>query len=221
MTRVKENGYLPHYSRGEELFNAISHGIGTALACAGFGVLVSLAAVYGDAWAVSSSVVYCVSLLVLYLASTLYHACPGRRAKGVLQVLDHCSIFLLIAGTYTPYTLITLRGPLGWGLFALVWAAAIVGIVLNAVDVKKYSRASLACYLAMGWVVVAAIRPLVRNLAPGGLILLVLGGLAYTGGVVFYASKRPYMHAVWHLFVLAGSIFHYFSILLYVVPCTF
>lgn len=221
MTKVKENGYLPRYSRGEELCNAISHGVGTALACAGLGVLVYLAARYGDAWAVSSAAVYCASLITLYLASTLYHAFPRGRVKGVLQVLDHCSIFLLIAGTYTPYTLITLRGPLGWGLFGLVWGAAIVGIVLNAVDMKRFSRASMVCYLAMGWVVVAAIRPLVRSLAPGGLALLVLGGLAYTGGVAFYAKKGPYFHAVWHLFVLAGSVLHYFSILLYVVPSTF
>lgn len=221
MAMTKKAGMLPQYSRGEEIFNAVSHGVGAALACAGFGVLVALAAFYGDAWAVSSSVVYGVSLLALYLASTLYHACRGGRAKAVLRVLDHCSIFLLIAGTYTPYTLVTLRGPLGWRLFGLVWAAAIVGIALNIVDMKKYSKASMACYLAMGWVVITAIRPLVQNLAPGGLALLVLGGLAYTGGVAFYVSKRPYMHAVWHLFVLAGSVLHYFSILLYVVPSTF
>ena len=169
----------------------------------------------------SSSIVYSFSLFALYLASTLYHACPNRRVKGVLQVLDHCSIFLLIAGTYTPYTLITLRGAFGWTLFAVVWGAAIVGVVLNAIDVQKYSRVSMVCYVAMGWVVVLAIRPLMASLAWNGLVLLALGGVFYTVGIVFYVIRRSYMHSIWHLFVLAGSVCHYLSILLYVIPTTF
>lgn len=219
MDKAKE--YLPHYTLGEEIFNSVSHGVGVALACVGFGILIVLSALYGDAWAVSSSIVYSFSLFALYLASTLYHACPNRRVKGVLQVLDHCSIFLLIAGTYTPYTLITLRGALGWSLFGVVWGAAIVGVVLNAIDVRKYSRISLACYVAMGWVVVLAIRPLMASLAWNGLVLLALGGVFYTVGIVFYVIRRSYMHSIWHLFVLAGSVCHYLSILLYVIPTTF
>lgn len=219
MDKAKE--YLPHYTLGEEIFNSVSHGVGVALACVGFGILIVLSALYGDAWAVSSSIVYSFSLFALYLASTLYHACPNRRVKGVLQVLDHCSIFLLIAGTYTPYTLITLRGALGWTLFAVVWGAAIVGVVLNAVDVQKYSRISMVCYVAMGWVVVLAIRPLMASLAWNGLVLLALGGVFYTVGIVFYVIRRSYMHSIWHLFVLAGSVCHYLSILLYVIPTTF
>lgn len=219
MDKAKE--YLPHYTLGEEIFNSVSHGVGVALACVGFGILIVLSALYGDAWAVSSSIVYSFSLFALYLASTLYHACPNRRVKGVLQVLDHCSIFLLIAGTYTPYTLITLRGALGWALFAVVWGAAIVGVVLNAIDVQKYSRVSMVCYVAMGWVVVLAIRPLMALLAWNGLVLLALGGVFYTVGIVFYVIRRSYMHSIWHLFVLAGSVCHYLSILLYVIPTTF
>lgn len=219
MDKAKE--YLPHYTLGEEIFNSVSHGVGVALACVGFGILIVLSALYGDAWAVSSSIVYSFSLFALYLASTLYHACPNRRVKGVLQVLDHCSIFLLIAGTYTPYTLITLRGALGWTLFAVVWGAAIVGVVLNAIDVQKYSRISMVCYVAMGWVVVLAIRPLMASLAWRGLVLLALGGVFYTVGIVFYVIRRSYMHSIWHLFVLAGSVCHYLSILLYVIPTTF
>ena len=219
MDKAKE--YLPHYTLGEEIFNSVSHGVGVALACVGFGILIVLSALYGDAWAVSSSIVYSFSLFALYLASTLYHVCPNRRVKGVLQVLDHCSIFLLIAGTYTPYTLITLRGALGWSLFAVVWGAAIVGVVLNAIDVQKYSRISMVCYVAMGWVVVLAIRPLMASLAWRGLVLLALGGVFYTVGIVFYVIRRSYMHSIWHLFVLAGSVCHYLSILLYVIPTTF
>lgn len=219
MDKAKE--YLPHYTLGEEIFNSVSHGVGVVLACVGFGILIVLSALYGDAWAVSSSIVYSFSLFALYLASTLYHACPNRRVKGVLQVLDHCSIFLLIAGTYTPYTLITLRGALGWTLFAVVWGAAIVGVVLNAIDVQKYSRISMVCYVAMGWVVVLAIRPLMASLAWNGLVLLALGGVFYTVGIVFYVIRRSYMHSIWHLFVLAGSVCHYLSILLYVIPTTF
>lgn len=219
MDKAKE--YLPHYTLGEEIFNSVSHGVGVALACVGFGILIVLSALYGDAWAVSSSIVYSFSLFALYLASTLYHACPNRRVKGVLQVLDHCSIFLLIAGTYTPYTLITLRGALGWSLFGVVWGAAIVGVVLNAIDVQKYSRISMVCYVAMGWVVVLAIRPLMASLAWNGLVLLALGGVFYTVGIVFYVIRRSYMHSIWHLFVLAGSVCHYLSILLYVIPTTF
>ena len=219
---AKNHDYLPHYSVGEEIFNSVSHGLGSAMACVGFGVLIVLSALYGDAWAVVSSAIYSFALFTLYLASTLYHACSNRTVKHILQVLDHCSIFLLIAGTYTPYTLITLRGPMGWSLFGVVWGAALVGIVLNAIDLKKFSKLSMVCYVAMGWVVVVAIKPLMGSLSLRGLILLALGGIFYTSGIVFYAQKRiQYMHSIWHLFVLAGSVCHYLSIVLDVIPTTF
>ena len=190
MDKAKE--YLPHYTLGEEIFNSVSHGVGVALACVGFGILIVLSALYGDAWAVSSSIVYSFSLFALYLASTLYHACPNRRVKGVLQVLDHCSIFLLIAGTYTPYTLITLRGALGWSLFAVVWGAAIVGVVLNAIDVQKYSRISMVCYVAMGWVVVLAMGDFYRADSPLTFWCLLGGGILYTLGAGLYAVGIDY-----------------------------
>lgn len=217
----KENNYLPRYSVGEEIFNSVTHGVGIALACVGFGILLILSSVRGDAWAVVSSSIYCFTLFVLYLASTLYHAISNRSVKGVLRILDHCSIFILIAGTYTPFTLITLRGPLGWSLFGVVWGAAIIGIILNAVDIKKFSKLSMVCYVAMGWVIVFAIKPLYQSLQLPGLILLVAGGLSYTVGIIFYAKDHKYMHAIWHLFVLAGSVCHYLCIALYVIPTTF
>lgn len=217
----KENSYLPRYSVGEEIFNSVSHGVGIALACIGLGVLIVMAGLYGDAWAIVSSALYCFTLFVLYLASTLYHAISNRMAKGVLQILDHCSIFLLIAGTYTPFTLITLRGPLGWTMFGVVWGAAIIGIILNAIDIKKFSKLSMVCYVAMGWVIVLAIKPLYMALDLPGIILLGAGGLCYTGGIFFYSKNNKYMHSIWHLFVLAGSVCHYICIAMYVIPTTF
>lgn len=209
---------LPCYTQGEELMNAVTHGLGAVFAVAAVTLMAGASVLQQDWVKLGASLVYGLSLVLLYLMSTLYHAVPGPRAKGVLQILDHCSIFLLIAGSYTPYTLVTLRHVGGWWLFAGLWAAALVGVVLNAIDLGRFRHLSMACYLVMGWSVVIMLEPLVASLHPMGLRLLVWGGVAYTGGVVFYALKRKrYFHGIWHLFVLAGSVLHFFSIFLYII----
>lgn len=206
-------------SIGEEIANSLTHGVGALLAIGGLVVLVMLAALRGDVWHVVSCSIYGASMVILYTASTLYHAVSRPRAKATLQVFDHAAIFLLIAGTYTPFTLVSLQGPWGWSIFGTVWGLAIAGIVLEIAYPRRWPARSLSLYVAMGWVVVVAVKPLLAALPPGGLILLVLGGLAYTVGIGFYAAKRlPYGHAIWHLFVLAGTVLHFFAVLLYVVP---
>ena len=206
------------WSLGEEVAHAVSHGVGVVLAIAGLAALVTTAALRGTAWHVTGAAIFGSTLVLLYAASTLYHAIPLVRAKRVLRVLDHSAIYLLIAGTYTPFTLGPLRGPWGWALLGVVWAGAAAGIVFKSVAVDRAPILSTALYVAMGWCVVVALGPLVRALAPGGLILLLAGGLAYTLGIVFYAWQRRFHHFVWHLFVLAGSVLHYFAVLLYVIP---
>jgi hemolysin III len=207
------------YSVREEIVHSAIHGLGIVLSIAGLIALVVTARRTGDPWDVVASAVYGVTLILLYLASTLYHGIPHARAKRVLRVLDHSAIYLLIAGTYTPFTLVSLRGPWGWTLFGLIWGLAILGIVLKVVAMGRFRGLSLALYLGMGWLALVALRPLTAALAQGGLILLVLGGIAYTSGVLFYVRPRlPYHHAFWHAFVLAGSALHFFAILLYVVP---
>ncbi|MDD4797735.1 MAG: hemolysin III family protein [Eubacteriales bacterium] len=206
------------YTRGEEIFNAVTHGVGALLSAAGCALLVVFAAIRHDAWAVVSAAIYGATLILLYLTSTLYHSFTGQRSKSTLRILDHCVIFLLIAGTYTPYVLVTLRSTVGWWVFSVVWGTAILGIVLNAINMRRFRVFSMICYLAMGWVILIAIKPLMAALAPGGVILLISGGVMYTAGIIFYAMKRfRYMHSIWHLFVLAGSILHFLSVLLYVV----
>ncbi len=203
----------------EEISHAVSHGIGAALAIAGLAGLVAIAARHGDAWHLVSSAVFGTTLVLLYSASTLYHAIPGERAKRVFRILDHSAIYLLIAGTYTPFTLGPLRGPWGWALFGVVWTGAVAGVVFKIVALGRAPILSVVLYAAMGWSVVFAFGPLVRALAPGGLVLLFAGGLCYTLGLVFYAWERlRFHHFVWHLFVLAGSILHYFAVLLFVLP---
>jgi len=203
---------------GEEIANSITHGVGALLAMGGVAVLVTLAARRGTAWHVVACSVFGVTLVLLYLASTLYHAIPAPRAKRVFQALDHGGILFLIAGTYTPFTLVTLRGPWGWTLFGIVWGLAVLGILLDLFQPQRRVLA-VALYLVMGWAVVVALRPLVGAMATGGIVLLVLGGLSYTAGVGFYAWRRlPYHHALWHGFVLLGSAAHFFAVLFYVVP---
>lgn len=208
---------IPKYSLSEELMNAISHGVGALLGIAALVLGVVKAA--GDPWAVASMAVFGFSLIFLYMMSTLYHALKVNRAKRVFRVMDHCSIFVLIAGTYTPYTLVTLRPTVGWYLFALVWAAAAVGITLNAVNLKRYATASVLCYLVMGWVIVLAYRQMAAALDAHGIGLLIWGGVAYTVGALLYAigSKRKYFHSIFHFFCLAGSVLHFLSIYLYVL----
>jgi hemolysin III len=203
---------------GEEIANSVTHGIGALLAVAGVAVLVTLAARRGTAWHVVGCAVFGASLVLLYLASTLYHAIPAPRAKRVFRLLDHTGILFLIAGTYTPFTLVTLRGPWGWSLFGVVWGLAALGVALELLAPRRRTMA-VALYLLMGWAVVIAARPLLSGMAAGGVRLLVLGGLAYTLGVVFYVWRRlPYHHALWHGFVLFGSAAHFFAVLYYVIP---
>ncbi len=207
------------YTLAEEVAHTITHGVGILLSIGGLVVLVVFAALYGDVWHVVSTSIYGATLILLYAASTLYHGIPHPRAKAVLQQFDHAAIFLLIAGTYTPFTLVSLRGPWGWTLFGVVWGLALVGVVLELLGSARMRRWSMLLYLGMGWLVVVAIKPMLSAVDPGGLWLLVLGGLSYTVGAAFYAWERLHFnHAIWHLFVLAGSILHFFSIFFYVLP---
>ncbi|WP_288703379.1 hemolysin III family protein [uncultured Ruminococcus sp.] len=203
------------YTLGEELFNAITHGIGALLSVAGCVVLLVRCHQLGDGVAAVSSAIYGTTLIILYTMSTLYHALANEKAKAVFRVFDHVTIYLLIAGTYTPYTLACLGGALGWTLFGIVWAAAIVGIVFSSISLRRFQKLSMICYIAMGWVILIAIKPLWQVIGTLPMVFLVIGGVLYTGGVLFYQMKESrYMHSIWHLFVIAGSIFQYFSILL-------
>ncbi|MEA2690766.1 MAG: hemolysin [Acidobacteriota bacterium] len=209
----------PHaYSLREEIAHGVTHGLGTGLAIIGLAVLVAVGRQRGP-WCLAGDTIFGVTLVLLYLASTLYHSIPSPRAKPVLRALDHSAIYLLIAGTYTPFTLVNLRGPQGYALLGLVWFLAIVGILFKVFATGRYPVFSILLYLGMGWSILLALKPLVHSVERGGVALLVAGGLTYTVGIVFYLWRRlPYHHAVWHLFVLAGSIFHYFAVLLYVLP---
>jgi hemolysin III len=204
-------------SLGEEIANAVSHGVGAAAAIVGTPFLVLAAARRGGAVAMAGAGVFAGTVLLLYLASTLYHALPRNRAKRVFRVLDHSAIFLLIAGTYTPFTLGILRGPWGWTLFALVWTIAVLGITLKAVGGVRYPGLSTVLYIAMGWLALIAIRPLWVRMPLAGWAWILAGGLTYTAGIAFYAlDKRVrYGHFVWHLFVLAGTACHFFAVLWY------
>jgi hemolysin III len=199
---------------GEIIANSLTHGIGAGLSIAGFVVLVLWAGEYGNAWHRISFPIFGSSLILLYLASTLYHSLPMPRVKYVFRIIDHAAIYVLIAGTYTPFMLVALRGPWGWSFLGIVWAAAILGVLLKIFYMAKFEKSSLVLYVAMGWLCVLVIPELVMHLPQLSLILLICGGLAYTIGLIFYGwGKLPYHHAVWHLFVLGGSICHYGAVL--------
>ncbi len=200
-----------------ERFNGISHGVGTLLAATGGTLLVAVSAIGGDPRTIVACSVYAATLLILYITSTLYHSLSGS-AKDILRKMDHCAIYLLIAGTYTPFTLVTLRGSLGWTMFGVVWALALFGIAQELCLASRTRALSLAVYLVMGWLAVLAVGPLAEVLGRAGFAWLAAGGLFYTGGIVFYATdhKLRHGHGIWHLFVLAGSACHYIAVLLYV-----
>lgn len=202
---------------GEEIANAVSHGVGAALALAGAPFVLLSAWRRGDALSVGAAAIFITSVFLLYLASTLYHALPQNRAKRVFRVIDHSAIFLLIAGTYTPFTLGVMRGPWGWTLFSIIWMMAVAGVMLKAVGGIRFPRLSTVLYIAMGWLVVVAIRPLWQLVPLTGWIWLLAGGIAYTAGVAFFAtdSRVRYGHFVWHLFVLGGTVCHFFAVLWY------
>jgi hemolysin III len=206
------------YRLGDILANSITHGVGAALALVGATYLI-IASTRGSASIIASCSIFASTLVLVYLCSTLYHSLVRTRARHVFHVLDHSAIYLLIAGTYTPFTLVSLRGAVGWTLFAIVWTLAIAGIIFKSFAVGRFAAASTVVYLFQGWVVVFAARPLIHAIGPQGLLWLGAGGAAYTLGIIFFAMDRiPYFHAAWHLFVLAGSIAHYFAILFYVIP---
>lgn len=214
---VPASSPAPLQSPREEVANTLVHGLGAVLAVAGLAVLAVAASRQGTAAAIVGCVVFGATLVLLYASSTLYHAMPRGRAKGVLRVLDHSAIFLLIAGTYTPFTLVSLRGPWGWSLFGLVWGLAVAGIALRLALRRRPTALFVGLYVAMGWCVVVAVRPLLAAVPGAGVALLAAGGLAYSSGVAFYLWRGlPYHHAIWHAFVLAGSAFHYAAVLRYV-----
>jgi hemolysin III len=206
-------------TRCEEIANSVTHGMGLALSLAGLAVLVTLAALRGTAWHIVSCAVYGATLVILYAASTLYHSVRGPRVKRVLRILDHSAIYLLIAGTYTPFALVTLRGAWGWSLFGVVWGMALVGILWKIWFVDRFVVVSTTVYLLMGWLAVIAAKPLLAALPAGGIAWILAGGLCYTAGVVFFGWKKlPYAHTVWHVFVVTGSVCHFLAVLLYVIP---
>ena len=203
----------------EELANALTHGFGAVVALGAGAVLITLAALWGDGWQLAGAIVFSVALLLLYVASTLYHAISHPLTKARLKVFDHCAIYLLIAGTYTPFTLIGLRGPWGWGLFAAIWSLALAGVVFKLFYTGRFKLLSTAIYIAMGWLVLVAIGPFWRALDAWTLTWLFAGGVAYTGGTAFYLSERlPYAHAIWHAFVLTGSVCHFLAVASEVLP---
>lgn len=204
---------------GEEIANAVTHGLGLILAIAGLVVLVMRAVALGDALHIVSASVYGATLVTLYLASTLYHSVQTPRVKRWLRVFDHTAIYLLIAGTYTPVTLVVLGGHWGWTLFAVVWGLALIGIFYKLLAFGRFQKLSLALYLGMGWLGVLVVKPLLDVMPPAGLALMAAGGLAYTFGVIFYVmQRRRFFHTVWHLFVMGGSVCHYLAVLLFVLP---
>ncbi|MBN8261129.1 MAG: hemolysin III family protein [Xanthomonadales bacterium] len=211
MQHAPHTGLVPHPR--EELANALTHGVGAAAALAGGAVLITLAALRGDGWVLAASIVFGVAMLLLYTASTLYHAVSHPVAKGRLKVFDHCAIYLLIAGTYTPFTLVGLRGPTGWWLFGAIWSLALAGVVFKLFYTGRFRRLSTFIYIAMGWLVVVAAKPMFRALDGPTLAWLLAGGIAYTAGTAFYLRPHArWSHAIWHLFVILGSLCHYVAV---------
>ncbi|MCG7376966.1 MULTISPECIES: hemolysin III family protein [Paenibacillus] len=207
------------YSRREEVANAVTHGIGAALSVAALVLLIVFSSMKGTAWHVVSFTIYGITMLMLYTNSTLVHALKEGKAKDLFEFFDHSSIYLFIAGTYTPFLFIAVRGTLGWTLFGVIWGIALFGVIFKAFFTKKFLFMSTIFYIAMGWLIVIAWQPLVAAIPSGGIVLLVTGGLMYTLGTLFYVWRGfPYHHAIWHLFVLAGSILHFFAVLLYLTP---
>lgn len=208
-----ESGYRS-LTLGEEIFNSITHAIGTLLSIAALVILIVFAVIRGNVWHVVSFSIFGSTLVLLYLSSTLYHSFTKEKVKNLFARFDHASIFLLIAGTYTPFVLTTLRGSLGWTLFGIIWGLAIAGAVIRSIYLTRFRKLMVGIYLAMGWLFIIAIVPMVRNLPASSIAFLFIGGGCYSLGVIFYAWRNlKYGHGIWHLFVLAGSIMHFFSVL--------
>lgn len=219
MSRAPSTDSHRPYSLGEEIANAITHGLGVGLGIAALVILVVMSTGTGDPWRVTAFSIYGATLIALYLASTLYHSIPFPAAKRVLQRLDHAAIYLFIAGSYTPLLLVTLRSAMGWTFFGIVWGVALTGCALEFAAGRRWQKLSLAVYLALGWVAAFIFRQIWENFSAAGIALLVAGGATYTAGVIFYVWKRlPYSHAIWHLFVLGGSICHFLLFVSHVLP---
>ena len=216
---LKDRIKIPKYSLGEELVSSISHGIGAGLSITALVLCVVFSAIHGNAYAVVSSVIYGSTSIILYMMSTLYHALKVNNAKRVFRILDHSSIFLLIAGTYTPYALVSLPKALGWTIFGIEWGCAIIGIVLNSINLEKYKKISIVLYLIMGWMIIFSFDKLLKAIDVGGIYLMLSAGILYTVGAIFYGvgKKIKYMHSIFHMFVLSASICFFFSIFLYVI----
>ncbi len=224
MKRIKLNDrILPTYTRGEDIFNMVSHIVGGVLGIVAISLCSVFAAIHGNVYGIISGVVFGVTLVVLYTMSSIYHGLkPHRKAKKVFQIIDHCSIFLLIAGTYTPFCLCTLREYniiTGWTIFGIIWAMAILGVVLNAIDLQRYKVFSMICYLVMGWLIIVKINIVANSLGIGGFLLLLLGGIVYTIGAIAYGlgGKRKWMHSIFHIACFIGSLLHFLCILLFVI----
>ncbi|MGP4038467.1 PAQR family membrane homeostasis protein TrhA [Gracilibacillus sp. D59] len=212
-------GSTHEFSVKEEVANSITHGIGMALSIAGLVILIVYSSLHGTVWHIVSFTLFGVTMVLLYTSSTLLHSLPKGKAKNVFEILDHSSIYFFIAGSYTPFLLVVIRGWEGWTLFGIIWGLAIGGTVFKAFFVKKFLFFSTILYVIMGWLIIFAWQPLVENMHPNGMKLLVIGGVLYTVGAIFYVWRGfNYHHALWHLFVLAGSIAHFFAVLLYVLP---
>ena len=202
------------YTTIEERINWLIHGIGTMLSIVGLVILIVCASIYGNIWHIVSFSIFGSTLIILYTTSTLYHSVTHNTAKRVFWILDHSAIFILIAGTYTPFMLVNLRGGWGWSIFGIIWACAILGIILKIFYIGKFEKISVAVYVMMGWLCIVAFKEIITNVSSLSIVLLVIGGLSYTLGVIFFAwQKLPYNHALWHLCVLSGSVFHYFAVL--------
>ena len=205
------------YTLGEEIFNSVSHGIGAGISVAGCTLMIIKAAFTGSPMKVVSASIFGAALIILYMMSTLYHALTNSKAKAVMRIFDHCTIFFLIAGTYTPFTLVAMGGALGWVMFGILWGSCAIGILLNAISLKRFEKLSMVLYILMGWCVVFCVKPVVAYLGLWGTVMLLAGGIFYTAGIIFYAKRKKYMHSIFHLFILLGSILQFFCILLYVV----
>lgn len=203
----------------EEILNSVTHGIGALISLSGLVLLIVFSAMYGNSYHVISCTIFGTALVLLYTASTLYHSFQKPKLKHLFKIFDHSCIYILIAGTYTPFLLVTIKGTLGWSLFILLWSLTVIGVLFKIFFVYRFKIISTVAYILMGWIIIFAIKPLFQSLPDGGLALLISGGLAYTFGTIFYAWNRlPFNHAIWHLFVLAGSVCHFFAVIFYVIP---
>lgn len=207
------------YSPGHELANTLTHGVGALLSVAGLVLLVVYASLFGNAWHITACSIFGASMVLLYTSSTLYHASSAPRAKQLLRKFDHAAIFVLIAGTYTPFMLVPLRGAWGWSLFGVIWGLAIPGVIMKFWFAGRFKKLSTGIFLGMGWLIVIAVHPMLKQVPTGALVLLAAGGVCYSVGSIFYLWKRlPYNHAIWHLFVLGGTVCHFFAIFSHLIP---